>query len=126
MAKRPEESDDRVVPEGGRKLVPTAAGARGGKAVTASKEGIQLRPSFETAENPQGAEVSATVDHATGAKTAVPKSKRTSREGLPAMTMQGHRAAPAQAGAGIAAGSDAGGRPTGLISPNATTPKSRM
>jgi len=88
MAKRPEESDDRVVPEGGRKLVPTAAGARGGKAVTASKEGIQLRLSFETAETPQGAGVSTKADHAAGVQTPVPKSKRTSREGPPAMTME--------------------------------------
>src|SRR4051812_9692157 len=88
MTKGPEESDGRVVPEGGRKPVPTAPRGRGGKATTASKEGAQLRLSFETAENPQGAGVSAMADHTAGVKTPVPKSKRTSREGPPAMTME--------------------------------------
>lgn len=88
MAKRPEESDGRVVPEGGRKPVPTVAVARGGKGATASKEGVQLRLSFETAETPPGAEVGAKVDQATRAKASVPKSKSTSREGPPAMTME--------------------------------------
>jgi group II intron reverse transcriptase/maturase len=62
--------------------------ARGGKGATASKEGGQLQLSFETAETPRGAAVDAKVDQAIGAKAAVPKSKRTSREGPPAMTME--------------------------------------
>lgn len=88
MTKRPEESDGRVVPEGGRKPVSTVARARGGKAATASKEGVQLRLSFETAETPQGAEVDGKVDQATRATASVPKSKGTSRQGPPAMTME--------------------------------------
>lgn len=88
MAKRREESDGRVVPEDGRKPVPTVARARGGKAVTASEEGIQLKLSFETAETPQGAGVTAKGDQAARAETPVPKSKRTNREGPPAMTME--------------------------------------
>ena len=55
MTKRREKSDGRVVPEGGRKDVPTAA-MRGGKATTASETVGQLRLSFETAAHPQGAE----------------------------------------------------------------------
>jgi RNA-directed DNA polymerase len=88
MAKRPEESDDRVVPEDGRKPVPTAPGARGGKAVTANEGAIQLRLNFETAETPQGAEDVAKADQAARAKSPVPKSRRTSRPGPPAMTME--------------------------------------
>jgi RNA-directed DNA polymerase len=87
MVKRREESDGRVVPEGGRKPIPTAPRARGGKAATASEEASQLRLNFETAETPQGAEPVATVDQATRAKTSVPKSEVTSSERPPAMTM---------------------------------------
>lgn len=88
MAKRREESDGRVVPEGGRKPVPTAPRARGGKATTANEEASQLQLTFETAENPQGARASATVDQATEAETKVPKSEATRGEGPPAMIME--------------------------------------
>jgi RNA-directed DNA polymerase len=88
MAKRPEESDGRVVPEGGRKLAPTAEGERGGKAATASEEGIQLRLSFETAENPKGTGAHAKADQAARARASAPKSKGTSRQGPPAMRME--------------------------------------
>ena len=56
--------------------------------VTASEEAIQLRLSFETAENPRGADAIAKADQAARAKTSVPKSRRTSRQGPPAMTMK--------------------------------------
>lgn len=88
MAKRPEESDGREVPEGRRKPVVTAPRARGGKATTASKEASQLRLSFETAENPRGAAVQAKADQAARSRNTVPKSKRTSGSGAPAMTME--------------------------------------
>jgi RNA-directed DNA polymerase len=86
MAKRPEESDGRVVPEGVRKGVSTAA-MRGGKAATASETGGQLRLFFETAESPRGA--SAEHGGPSHPESAwVPKSKDTNREDPPAMTME--------------------------------------
>src|SRR5215212_4269267 len=87
MTKRREESDGLVVPEGGRKAVPTAA-TRGGKGTTASEEAGQLQLSFETAEIPQGAEGRKEGDQATSTDHAVPKSKATSRTSPPAMTME--------------------------------------
>jgi RNA-directed DNA polymerase len=87
MTKRREESDGLVVPEDGRKAVPTAA-TRGGKGTTASEEAGQLQLSFETAEIPQGAEGRKEEDQATSTDHAVPKSKATSRTSPPAMTME--------------------------------------
>jgi RNA-directed DNA polymerase len=87
MAKRREESDGCVVPEGGRKAVPTAA-RRGGKAPRASETAGQLQLSFETAEIPQGASAKAKSDQADRAKRLVPKSKDTSSTVPPAMTME--------------------------------------
>ena len=50
-----EKSDDRVVPKGRRKAVPTAAGgAQGGKAVTASQQLEMQLLRTEPAEFPQG------------------------------------------------------------------------
>ena len=85
MAKRPEKSDGRVVPEGARKDVPTAA-MRGGKAVTASETVGQLRLSFETAAYPRGAEAKLEVDQAASGMAPVPKSDDTSSKDPPAMT----------------------------------------
>ena len=48
-----EQSDDRVVPEGRRKAVPTGA-SPGGKAVTANEQMGKLRLNPATADNPQG------------------------------------------------------------------------
>jgi RNA-directed DNA polymerase len=87
MAKRREESDGRVVPEGARKDVRTAA-MRGGKATTASEMAGQLRLPFETAEIPQGARAKAKPDQAGQARSLVPKSKVTNSTVLPAMTME--------------------------------------
>jgi RNA-directed DNA polymerase len=86
MAKRPEESDGRVVPEGRRKAVPTAA-MRGGKATTASETGGQLGLFFETAESPQGAYAERRGPGQRESDT-VPKSKDTRRSDPPAMTME--------------------------------------
>jgi group II intron reverse transcriptase/maturase len=86
MTRRPEESDGRVVPEGARKDARTAD-QRGGKAVTASEEGGQLRLFFETAESPKGSH----VEHGRSNRpesNRVPKSRNTRREGPPAMTME--------------------------------------
>lgn len=84
MTKRPEESDGRVVPEGGRKPVPTVVVARGGKATTASEEEDLLRLRFETAENPQGAEISdggpCRPSEVFGAEVEAYKQTRTTRD----------------------------------------------
>jgi len=84
MAKRPEESDGRVVPQGGRKPVPTVAVARGGKATTASEEEDPLRLRFETAENPQGAGISdggpSRPSEVSGAEVEAYKQIRTTRD----------------------------------------------
>ena len=87
MAKRPEKSDGRVVPEGARKDVQTAA-MRGGKATTASEKVGQLELSFETAAYPQGAEAKLGADQAAAGMAPVPKSSDTSSNDLPAMTME--------------------------------------
>ena len=86
MAKRPEESDDRVVPEGARKGVPIAV-RRGGKAVTASETGGQLGLFCETAVDPKGASAER-ADQAAPTWRGEPKSKDTRRQGPPAMTME--------------------------------------
>jgi len=88
MVKRREESDGRVVPEGRRKPVATVPQARGGKAATASEEGIQLQLRIETADIPPGTEAKTKADQAASVATPGPKSKRTSRQGQPAMTME--------------------------------------
>jgi RNA-directed DNA polymerase len=87
VTKRREESDGRVVPQGARKDVATAA-MRGGKATTASERVGQLRLSLETAENPQGAGVRAQTNHIVSTRRSVPKSRDTSSTIPPAMTME--------------------------------------
>jgi RNA-directed DNA polymerase len=87
MAKRREESDGRVVPEGRRKPVSTAAVERGGKATTDSETVGQLRLPFEQLKSRKGP-VPNTVDQATRSRTMVPKSKDTSSADPPAMTME--------------------------------------
>jgi len=88
MAKGREESDGRIVPEGRRKPVPTAAKRRGGKATTASQQAGQLELIRETADSPQGADGRADTDQSASALRAVPKSRGTKRTVLPAMTME--------------------------------------
>ncbi len=77
MAKRPEESDGRVVPKGARKDAPTAA-MRGGKATTASETVGQLRLAFETADTPRGAGTNMEADQAASGEGPGPKSDDTS------------------------------------------------
>jgi hypothetical protein len=84
MAKGREESDGRVIPEGRRKPVQTAAEQRGGKAATASQQAEQLRLFRETADSPQGADGGADAGRPASAPRAVPKSRTTKGTALPA------------------------------------------
>lgn len=91
MTKGREQSDGRVVPEDRRKAVRTAeeqAQPRGGKAATASQQARQLGLFRETADSPQGADGGADADPSVPAPLAVPKSRNTKGDALPAMTME--------------------------------------
>jgi RNA-directed DNA polymerase len=88
MAKRREESDGRVVPEGRRKAVKTVAQPRGGKAITASEQAGQRDLFLETADSPQGAATGAGAGQPAPDRNAVPKSRNMPVEHLPAMTME--------------------------------------
>ena len=89
MTKGREESDDRIKPEGPRKWVQTEPEkGRGGKAVTARKEAMQLELPFETADSPKGADGVRELGGPRPRTRAVPKSKGTTRETMPAMTME--------------------------------------
>jgi len=89
MAMRREESDGRVVPDGRRKAVRTARRARGGKATTASECAGQRDLFLETADSPQGAVPGTEAGlPASSVRYAVPKSRTTPGETLPAMTME--------------------------------------
>ena len=76
-----QKSDRRVVPQGGRKAVTTAAleKLRGGKAATVEQQACQLGLRFETAENPgaqaRGADGEAASHRREAATHAAPKSK---------------------------------------------------
>ena len=83
-----EQSDDRIVPEGHRKVVPTAACKRGGKAVTVSKQARQLDLFRETADSPQGTDGRAARGQPRPAKRAAPLSRNKGSNVLPAMTME--------------------------------------
>ena len=83
-----EESDDRVVPKGRRKAVPTAEGSRGGKAVTARNEAVQLGLFRETADSPKGDDGGADAGRPASATRAAPKSRTEKRRAPPAMTME--------------------------------------
>ena len=87
MAKGREKSDGRMVPQGRRKTVVTAA-RRGGKATTASKQVGQLGLFCETADSPEGDDAGADVGRPTPAPSALPKSQNTRGGVLPAMTME--------------------------------------
>lgn len=88
MAKGREESDGRVQPEDRRKPDVTALEQRGGKATTASQQAGQLELFRETADSPQGADGGADADLSVPAPRAVPKSRTTENNALPAMTME--------------------------------------
>jgi len=91
MTKGREQSDGRTVPEGHRKVVPTAeelAARRGGKATTASEQAGQLGLFRETADSPQGADGGADAAEAAPAPLAVPKSRNMKGSVRPAMTME--------------------------------------
>ena len=96
MARRREESDGRVVPQGRRKAVPTVpAGTqketadRGGRATTASEAARQPELFPETADSPQGAVPGTGRDPSRrSVRYAVPKSGDRDGETSPAMTME--------------------------------------
>lgn len=88
MTKGQEKSDDRVVPEGGRKPVPSAPEERGGKAVTASKAVGQLRMFGGTADSPRGGETKRKVGRPTGCDGLLPKPRTKMGWSSPAMTME--------------------------------------
>lgn len=77
-----------MVPQGRRKVVPTADVGRGGKSTTASEQAGQLGLLLETADSPQGADGGAEAGRPVPASRAVPKSRNTKRSVLPAMTME--------------------------------------
>lgn len=81
-----EESDGRVVPQGGRKAVPTAK--RGGKATTASEQTRQLELLPGTADSPSGAVAGLGRGRLRPSPRAAPKPGRTPRRTLSAMTME--------------------------------------
>jgi group II intron reverse transcriptase/maturase len=86
-----EQSNGRVVPDGGRKVIETAGKhvrLRGGKATTASESAEQLEMFRETADSPKGADGGADADQSAPAPRAVPKSRNIERAGLLAMTME--------------------------------------
>jgi len=88
MAKGREESDDRVVPKGRRKAAPTAEVLRGGKAVTARNEMVQLALFRETADSPKGDDGGVESGRPGSATHAVPKSRTEKGRAPSAMTME--------------------------------------
>src|SRR5438128_6519448 len=88
MTTRREESDGRVVPEGRRKAAPTARNTRRGKATTAREQAGQRNLFLQTADSPRGAVPGTeTGQPAPSVRHAVPKSRTTPGDTLPAMTM---------------------------------------
>jgi RNA-directed DNA polymerase len=80
-----QESENRVVPEGRRKPVPTrrTEHSEGGKAVPVKEAGQQLLMPFATAENPRGArgaEGAGEADRSASKARKAPKAKGTSKE----------------------------------------------
>jgi RNA-directed DNA polymerase len=82
-----EKSDDRVLPKGRRKAVPTGA-SRGGKAVTASQDVGQLELFLGTADSPKGDAAKAERGGPLAASRAVPKPRDTTETLLRPMTME--------------------------------------
>ena len=88
MAHGREKSDGRIVPEGRRKAVPTAAVEQGGKSTTASEYADQIEMRFGTADSPQGADGGAERDQSRAAPRAVPKPKVMTNTRLRPMTLE--------------------------------------
>jgi RNA-directed DNA polymerase len=82
-----QQSDDRVVPEAGRKAQ-RAGASQQGKAVTVNKQAEQLELFTETAENPQGTEDAVAASPLAAKHTEVPKSVEGDSEALSPMTME--------------------------------------
>ncbi len=83
-----EESDDRMVPEGYRKISETRGQPRQGKAVTASERTRQLELSLTTAENPKGANGGVDVGQPASATSEARKRKDKTRKDSSAVTME--------------------------------------
>src|ERR1700722_12407289 len=82
-----EKSDDRVVPKGRRKAVPTSE-SRGGKAVTASQDAGQLEMFLGTADSPKGAVAKVGRGEPLPAPHTVPKPRTRTEMLLRPMTME--------------------------------------
>lgn len=84
-----EKSDGCIVPDGtGNSFGTATVRRRGGKAVTASKQAMQLKLFGETADSPEGDVVSVDAGQPAPVLDAVPKSRNEEREQLPAMVME--------------------------------------
>ncbi len=83
-----EKSDDPVVPQGLRKLAPTADPARGGKGITASERAVHSGLLGDTAANPQGAGDRIKAGQPADSRASVPKSSSTKGEVSSAMSME--------------------------------------
>lgn len=89
MTKGREKSDGCIVPEGRRKAVPSSGGDRsGGKAATASERVRQLELFVESADSLRGADGGVDTDRSVPASSAVPLSRDSKRQALPAMDME--------------------------------------
>lgn len=87
MARGPEESDGRVLPQGRLTASPTA-NRRGGKATTDQEVVRQQELFAETADSPQGDSGGADPGRPGSATCEVPKSENTNSSVWPAMTME--------------------------------------
>ncbi len=88
MTKAREKSDERVVPEDHRKVVPTEVVDRGGKALTRHEQAGQLGLRFGTADSPQGVDVGAAMGQPMPAPHAMPKPKHTKSTRLRPMLLE--------------------------------------
>ena len=82
-----EKSENRIVPEGRRKAAPTS-GRRGGKAIPANEQAVQLVLFSETADNPKGNVAMVATGQPVPAGRTVPKSETTKRSGPSAMSLE--------------------------------------
>jgi len=83
-----QESDGLVVPQGYRKVTPTAPTAQGGKGTTVNQVTAQLQLFRETADSPKGGTTSITADRSVGRARVLPKSRATNRTTSSTMTME--------------------------------------
>jgi RNA-directed DNA polymerase len=87
MTKGREQSDGRIVPQDRRKAEVTVSQARGGKAITASKQARQLGLFFATVDSPQGDVADVDRGQPLPTSRAVPKALNIKSNVMPTMTM---------------------------------------